>query len=131
MAFSGSTSLDFTMASSGSAGYSHQAVPHDPQVSSSVFVVPTSFCFSTTDVLLLRCLGSLSVWGHLRSGLKSAMPDLCIMAPGSGHLGHGMLPQTYKLPDWWSSPASSLYGPHGTSLVVGSGMILSWLPGSL
>lgn len=54
------------------------------------FTVPTAFSFTSISFPLgsLWHRESLSVWGHLRNGLRSAMPCLCIMVPGRGHLGH-------------------------------------------
>lgn len=59
------------MVSGGITGYSYQTVPHCPPVLP-LFIVYTSF------LLFLVVLGSLSVWGSLRS----ALPHLCIMDMG-------------------------------------------------
>lgn len=50
------------------------------------------------------------------------MHILCIIALGKGHLGHGLLPQAFVMPDWWSSKASSLSRHSGTGLVVSSSL---------
>ena len=66
-------------------GYSHRAVPHYPQVSSSaslhctrILLLLFLFHFPTTYVLLLAASGIVGVKGHLRSGLWSVMPCLCV-----------------------------------------------------
>jgi hypothetical protein len=80
------------------------------------------FHFSTTYLLLV---GSQVSECHLRNDLRSALPCSCIMTPlDRGHLDSQTWGWDGELPDWWSSPASSLYGPHGTSLVVVSGLLL-------
>lgn len=81
------------MVSSGITSYSHQAVSHYPQVSSSsslhcAHILRCSFSFIS---LPLSCStqwnpGSLSVWDHLRRGLRRAIPQSCIVDPGKGHL---------------------------------------------
>ena len=61
-----------------------------------LFIVHTSFCFSFSSVSppltcsSWWCPGSLCVWGHLSSGLRSAMSCLCIMILGMGCLRHGL-----------------------------------------
>ena len=68
MAPGGSTSQDATMVAGSITGYSHQAVPPYPQVSSSVslhcahiLLFLFFFHFSTTYLVLLMVPGSLSV----------------------------------------------------------------------
>ena len=93
VAHCGSTGQDPTMVPGDITGYSHQAVPHYPRVSSSVclhcaHILLFLFHFSITYLLLL--VRSLSIWGHLRSDLRSAMPHLCIVALGKDHLEHDL-----------------------------------------
>ena len=74
-----------------------------------LFMVPTSFSFSFSSIsptltCSSACLGSLSVWGHLRCGPKSAVPHLWVMALGRGLLEYGPShPQVCTVPDWWAS----------------------------
>lgn len=61
---------------------------------------------------------------------------------GQGHLGHGLPPEAFVVPSWWSSLARSLTRPHDAQLVcsllstpewphVGVLISGSVLPGSL
>lgn len=77
-----------------------------------------SLHFSTTYLLLLVAsrVASWSVWSHLTSGLKSAMPFWGIMAPDRIQLRHGLFSLGCMALDWWSSQAMSVV--HGTNLVV-------------
>lgn len=70
---------------------SHQAVPDCPWLYSSaslhcahILLLLFLFHFYTTYWLLLAAPGTPGVWGHFRSGLRSAMSHLCSMAPGRG-----------------------------------------------
>ena len=77
MAPGGSTGQDPTMVPDGITGYSHQAVPHYPRVSSSaslhcahILLFLFLFHFSTTYLLLLvapgisECLGLSQEWSQ-------------------------------------------------------------------
>lgn len=85
-----------------------------------LFLVPTSFCSCFSSISLLPtcklswCLRSLSVRSHLKSGFKSVMTCLCIMATDRDHLGQGLHPKACLAPDWWSS----LVRTHGTTSLV-------------
>ena len=77
-----------------------------------LFIVLTSFCFSFSSIsptltCSSACLGSLSVWGHLRSGLGSAMPCLSGVVLGRDHLKPAPT-KTCVLTDWCLSQATSL-----------------------
>jgi hypothetical protein len=130
----GSTGQDPIVVPGGITSYSHQAVPHKPQVSSSsslhcAHILRCSFSFIS---LPLSCStqwnpGSLSVWDHLRRGLRRAIPQSCIVDPGKGHLSCSLpLPRPSQhqtgshhrivlcldtmAPVWWSSGARSSPG---------------------
>lgn len=63
MAFGGSTGQDLTMTLGGISGYSHQAVPHYPRVSSASEVPPPSVFLSLLFIhyLLAVLSGSWSL----------------------------------------------------------------------
>lgn len=80
MALGGSVGQDFTMALGDDIkGYSHQAVSHHPQLSSSASL-------HCTHILLLLFLIYLSTTFLLRS----TMPRPCLMALSRGHFRHGL-----------------------------------------
>ena len=62
-----------------------------------IFLFLFLFYFSTIYLVLLMALWPLSVWGCLRSGLRSAMLYPCLMALGRGHLVHGLPPPRSEL----------------------------------
>ena len=94
-----------------STSSSQQAVPNDLQSPTSpLFIAPTPsflflFHFSTVLVHLSVSLGLLSVWGLLRSDLRSSLLSSCTMVPGRSHLEHGM-------------PPSRLVSPSGPQVLV-------------
>lgn len=93
---------DLTMSLGGISGYSHQAVPHYPRVSSSASL----YCAQIL-LLLLHFFHpeSLGIWVRLRS----ATADLCSMTPGRGCLGSG-LPTQAVSPVGSSSRCSACLG---------------------
>jgi hypothetical protein len=107
LATSDSTGQDPTMVPSGIASYSHESVLHYPPVpcSASPFV-STSFRFSFSSISpqlpfsSYCCQGTLSVWGHLKRGLRSTKTHSCIVTLGRGHLAHGLSPQVCVALDW-------------------------------
>ena len=68
--------------------------------------VSTSFRFSFSSISpqlpfsSYCCQGTLSVWGHLKRGLRSTKTHSCIVTLGRGHLVHGLSPQVCVALDW-------------------------------
>lgn len=92
MALRGSTGQDLTLALGATAGHSHQAVSGG-RLSSLCPHPLFLFLFHIKQHLLVPLSGAQSLlndWGHLRSGLRISVPCLCIVAPGRGHLSHGL-----------------------------------------
>lgn len=95
-------------------GHSHHLTTPEPPVP--LLSVPTSFCFSSLFLCHLLALLRAS-WGLWVSGVIShvvtgplAMPRLLNIVPGKGHLGYGLLPRAFVVPDWWLSWAQLLTG---------------------
>lgn len=89
---------DPTMVPNDIASYSCQLFITFEYPAQPLFIVSTSFYFSFSSITSpLTCssswsTGSLSIQGHLRNGLWSAMLNLCIMSLDRAHFGHGMHP---------------------------------------
>lgn len=80
-----------------------------------LFIVSTSLFLSFPFLYhLLASLGGahglLNIWGHLSSGLRIVISNLCIMVPSRGHIGHGLPPEACGMPDWWPFQGSFLFG---------------------
>lgn len=88
-----------------------------------LFTVPTYFRFSFFSISLpLSCSsqwypGLLNVWGHLRDGLRIAMPQSCTMEPGRGHLSCSLrLPSTRLVVTSGKLPVSAPWQVSGDPL---------------
>lgn len=66
----------------------------------------------------------LSVWSHLRNSLRRARPCSCIMAPGRGHLKHGLYPR----PAWHKAAVHLRLAPSGSHGTSGSDVHLRLIP---
>lgn len=68
-----------------------------------MFLLLFLFHFFITYLILLMVPGVSECPGHLRRGLRSAVPHLHIMALGMDHIQHGLSPpQDWVVPDWCS-----------------------------
>ena len=123
MSPTGSTGQDSTIDSGGITGYSHQAVPHYPQVSISaslhcahILLLLFLFYFSATDLLLLVALGVSECLGSSQEWSQECYAPLMHYDAGQGSSQAWSEP--YIASGWCSFQASSLSGPYGTDLVV-------------